>query len=246
MAETPLAARGHDPVVNADPGTVTVWSDIGCPWASLALHTLRAAAARRGGELRVDHRAFPLELFNRMPTPKHIVDAEIVVIGGYDATMGWRMWPGPDCAYPVTMLPAMEAVQAAKDPEVGGLSGSDELDAALRDAFYAQGRCVSIPAVILEVAGQCAQVDAEALAHALAHGRGRAEVYRDWRTAQQEQVQGSPHLFTADGFEVHNPGVTYRWSNRPPTGFPRLLDYDAGWAEDLLDHLDRAALPIPR
>ncbi|MBH0247082.1 dithiol-disulfide isomerase, partial [Streptomyces cavourensis] len=25
---------------------ITIWSDIGCPWAALALHTLRAASAR--------------------------------------------------------------------------------------------------------------------------------------------------------------------------------------------------------
>ncbi len=49
---------------------MTVWSDLGCPWATLALHTLRASAAERGQELVIDHRAFPLELFNREPTAK--------------------------------------------------------------------------------------------------------------------------------------------------------------------------------
>ncbi|MCA1671624.1 MAG: dithiol-disulfide isomerase, partial [Actinobacteria bacterium] len=131
-------------LVNPDRRTVTVWSDTSCPWATLALYTLRAAARDRGRRLLVDHRAFPLELFNRAPTPKFIVDAEIVAVAGHRPELGWKPWPGPDSAFPVTTLPAMEAVQAAKDPTAGGLPASDELDAALRRAFFVDGRCISI------------------------------------------------------------------------------------------------------
>ncbi|GDY32755.1 DsbA family oxidoreductase [Gandjariella thermophila] len=217
--------------------TVTVWSDIGCPWATLALHTLRARAAERGRRLLVDHRAFPLELFNNAPTPKLILDAEIVTIAGARPEVGWRLWSAPESTYPVTTLPAMEAVQAAKDPDIGGLPGSDELDAALRAAFYAEGRCISIHPVILEIAEGCAHVDHAALARALAAGRGRAEVYRQWETAKGPAVQGSPHLFTAHGYAAHNPGATYHWTGRFPTGLPRLDEYDPAWADTVLDQL---------
>ncbi|MFF3330839.1 DsbA family protein [Streptomyces sp. NPDC002888] len=230
---------GTDALLNADGRTVTVWSDLGCPWATLALHTLRERARERGRRVTIDHRAFPLELFNRMPTPKGILDAEIVTIAGHRPELGWRLWPGPDSHYPVTMLPPMEAVQAAKSPDVGGLIASDELDEALRRAFYVEGRCVSIHAVILDVAEQCAHVDTEQLAAALARGDGRAEVYRQWKVAEGPEVQGSPHLFAAGGFAVHNPGATYHWTAAPPSGFPRLDAYDPKWADDLLDLLDR-------
>ncbi|SIO88808.1 DsbA family protein [Nocardiopsis sp. JB363] len=219
------------------PGVVTVWSDIGCPWASLALHVLHARARERGVGLTVDHRAFPLELFNRIPTPRSIVESEVVAIAGVAPDLGWRLWPGPESTYPVTTLPAMEAVQAAKAPDVGGLSGSDELDGALRRAFYEQGRCVSIHPVILEVAEECPGVDAEALERALATGRGRAEVYSQWRTASGPDVQGSPHLF-AQGWAEHNPGVRYHWTAPPPEGgFPRFETYDPMWADTLIDTL---------
>ncbi|CAL9557623.1 hypothetical protein [Streptomyces sp. enrichment culture] len=55
-----------------EPRPVTVWSDLGCPWATLALHTLRTAARAREQDLLIDHRAFPLELFNHQPTPKYV------------------------------------------------------------------------------------------------------------------------------------------------------------------------------
>lgn len=221
---------------NPSPGVVTVWSDIGCPWATLALHRLRETAGESG--VLIDHRAFPLELFNRQSTPKYIVDAEIVAVMGVYPRVGWRAWPGPEAEYPVTTLPAMEAVQAAKAPEVGGLRGSDELDAGLRRAFYVEGRCISVHSVVLDVARECANVNAEALEVEMARGAGRAEVYAQWRRASEDDVQGSPHLFTAGGYAVHNPGVDYHWT-APPTegGFPRFESYDPGWVDGLLKEL---------
>ncbi|MGH3802082.1 MAG: hypothetical protein ACRDTD_18500 [Pseudonocardiaceae bacterium] len=71
-------------------------------------------------------------LFDQQPTPKYIVDAEIVTIGARRPELGWQRWTGHEFSYPVTTLPALEAVQAAKDPAVGGLRASDELDSALR------------------------------------------------------------------------------------------------------------------
>lgn len=233
---------GRDALANPNPATITVWSDLSCPWATLALHTLHLAATERGSGLLIDHRAFPLELFNRSPTPKELVDAEVTVIAGRIPDLGWQLWHGPAHAYPATLLPAMEAVQAAKNPTVGGLRASDELDQALRHAFFVESQPISIFPTILDIAEGCAAVDHHALARLLASGGGRPEVYRQWHTAQGPDVQGSPHIFTASGFAVHNPGATYHWTARPPLGFPLahhglpvFEHYDPTWPETLLD-----------
>jgi predicted DsbA family dithiol-disulfide isomerase len=57
--------------------TVTIWSDIGCPWASLAVWRLHARRAALGltDSVRFEHRCFPLELFNSRPSPRGILDA---------------------------------------------------------------------------------------------------------------------------------------------------------------------------
>jgi predicted DsbA family dithiol-disulfide isomerase len=81
--------RDTGDMISVEQGTITVWSDIACPWATLAL---RAAAHNRGRDVLIDHRAFPLELFNKMPTPKLIIDAEIVAIASSQAELGLRMW----------------------------------------------------------------------------------------------------------------------------------------------------------
>lgn len=239
------APTAPDAVVNPDPAVVTVWSDISCPWSTLAIHTLHAAAQRRETSAVIDHRAFPLELFNRSPTPKELVDAEVTVIAGNVAELDWQLWHGPVHAYPVTLLPALEAVQAAKLPSVGGLRASDELDSALRRAFFVDSQCISIHSVILDLAERCATVDHHALGVLLSEGVGRAEVYQQWRTAEGPAVRGSPHLFAAGGtFTAHNPGAGYHWTARPPLGFPLehhglpvWESYDPTWADELLDVL---------
>ncbi|MGK5632498.1 DsbA family oxidoreductase [Streptomyces sp. URMC 123] len=230
-APSPAETGGASPAP-----VVTVWSDIACPWAALALHTLHRAAEARGADLLVDHRAFPLELFDRQPNPKYILDPEVAAIAARVPELGWRRWSAPEWTFPVTTLPALEAVQAAKDPAVGGLRGSDELDAALRRAYYVDHACISIHAVILDLAEDCAHVDAAALEEAMARGAGRAEVYAQWHTARGPSIQGSPHLFTPAGPDTHNPGVTCTWTGDPMDGgFPRFDAYDPGWADGVLD-----------
>src|SRR5688500_7926303 len=104
-------------MVDVAPGTVVVYSDIGCPWAHLAVFRLHRARSELGlqGAITFDMHAFPLEIFNEQPTPKKILDAEIAVAGALDPDAGWQMWQGAEAEYPVTMLPALEAVQAAKE-----------------------------------------------------------------------------------------------------------------------------------
>jgi hypothetical protein len=166
-----------------------------------------------------------------------IVDMEVIAIASRLPDLGWRPWSGPDSTYPVTMLPPLEAVQAAKDPAVGGLAASDELDAGLRRAFYVEGRCISVHGVILDVAAECPHVVAAELGAALARGAGREAVYRQWALAQLPDVQGSPHVFTSSGYDEHNPGVTYHWTASPPLGFPHLEAYRVDWADEVLSQL---------
>jgi predicted DsbA family dithiol-disulfide isomerase len=226
-------------VIRVDPGTVVVFSDLACPWAHLAVHRLHRTRRRLGLEGRVAlvHRAFPLELINGRPTPKRILEAEMPVAGGLDPAAGWQTWARPDWEWPVTTLPALEAVRAA---ELQSLTAAEELDVALRRAFFAESRCISMRPVILEVAAGCAHVDAGALAACLDEGRARRAVMEDLEVARGDRVEGSPHLFLADGTAVFNPGVRVRWEGEHGRGFPVVEADDPGVYDDLLQ---RAADP---
>lgn len=193
------------------PNTIQVWSDLSCPWSHVVVWRLWDARKRLDLEDRVrfDHHAFPLELFNNEPTPKAERDSEWPVASELAPRAGWQPWAAPDATWPVTTLPPMEAVQAAK---AQSLAASEELDRGLRRAFWAESRCISLRHVILEVAAETESVDVAALAEALDDGRARRRLLDDWATARTDAVRGSAHLFAPDGTNDQNPGITVGWS----------------------------------
>lgn len=219
--------------VTAKPGTVAVYSDIGCPWSHVAVHRLLRARTALGLDdaVTLDHRVFALEIVNRRPTPKLILDAEIVALGMHAPDAGWQLWQERSYRYPVTTLPAMEAVQAAK---AQGLAASEQLDRALRVAFFGHSRCISLRSVILDVAESCDAVDAAAVAAALDDGRARRAVMEQHALATSSAVRGSPHLFLPDGGDVHNPGIEMHWEGEEGVGFPVLTGDDPSVYDDLV------------
>jgi predicted DsbA family dithiol-disulfide isomerase len=206
---------------------IVVYSDIACPWAHVAVARLWRFRAELGLEdqVRFDHRAFPLEVFNARPTPYAVLTAEIPVAGGLEPEAGWQVWQGGMGTWPVTTLLALEAVQAAKS--VLGPAESERLDRALRVALFGQSRCISMRHVVLEVAAEALGPDAaDGLREALDSGVSRSAVLDQCETARtSERVKGSPHLFLPDGTNAHNPGVELHWQGEHGQGFP-VVDHD--------------------
>lgn len=225
------------PARDVSRGTVVVYSDIACPWSHAAVWRLWDARSRLGldDDVRFDHRAFPLELVNSRATPKLTLDAEIPVAGALAPRAGWQLWQAPEWQYPSTSLPALEAVQAAKEQ---GLAASEELDLALRRAFFGESRCIALRHVILELAGTCDTLDVGRLREALDTGRARAAVIEQWMSASRFGARGSPHVFLADGSDHFHPGVTIHWEGEEGEGFP-MVDGDDPSAYDAI--LTRAA-----
>lgn len=196
--------------MNAAPGTIAVWSDTGCPWAHAIVWRLWDARRRMGltDRLRFDHHAFPLELFNSEPTPRPTVDYEWPALATVAPRAGWQAWSAAPETYPVTMLPPMEAVHAAKRQS---LTASEALDRGLRRAFFAESRCISLRHVIAEVATETDALDVERLLADLDAGVARRALFDDWATARGDEVRGSAHLFLPDGTNVQNPGIEIAW-----------------------------------
>lgn len=198
--------------MNVAPGTIQVWSDLGCPWSHVVVWRLHDARRRLGLEERVtlDHHAFPLELFNSEPMPRWHIDVEAPVAQQLAPRAGWQPWSAPDSTWPVTLLPPMEAVQAAK---LQSLAASEALDRGLRRALYGESRCISLRHVILEVATETDAVDVTTLAEALDDGRARAALTADWAAARTDAVRGSAHVFAPDGTNDENPGIGIGWED---------------------------------
>ena len=210
-------------MIEVAPKTIVVYGDITCPWAHLAVYRLHAARAKLDldDEIRLDIRSFPLELFNEQATPKNVLDAEISVAGGLDPEAGWQMWQRPDSEYPVTSMPALEAVQAAKEQS---LLASEQLDRRLRVGFFGESRVISLRHEILDLAAECPAVDVELLADAIDSGSARDVVMEQKAIAEGDDVNGSPHVFLPDGTDFHNPGIEMKWEGEHGSGFPVVTE----------------------
>lgn len=214
-------------------GVIVVFADIWCSFAHIAIHRLHVTRQRLGLTNRVvfDLRAFPLELLNTAPSPRPGTDSEVARLAALEPDAGWQLWQAKDWTYPSTMLPALEAVQAAKEQ---GLHAAEALDRALRRAFWAESRNVSYVKTILDVADKTPEVDTAALAAALGDGRARAVLTRQAEIAATDTVVCSPHLFLPDGTDSANPGIRSGWSGGYGVGWPVIEHDDPAVYEDLL------------
>jgi len=221
-------------VVSAGPRTIVVFSDIACPWAHICIHRLHTTRARLGfaGRVSFEPHAFPLEIINEEPTPKRTLEAEIPVAGGLEPEAGWQIWGRATYEWPTSMLPALEAVQAAR---AQGTGAAEALDRALRIAFFRDSRVVAMRHEILDIAAGCDGVDTAKLKEALDDGRARRAVIEDKAASDEAAVEGSPHLFLPDGTDVHNPGIELHWVGEHGAGFPVVDKDDPSIYEELLE-----------
>jgi predicted DsbA family dithiol-disulfide isomerase len=217
------------------PDTIQIWSDLLCPFAYVAIHRLMAARERLGltDQVHIDHHVFPLELFNG-PHPRPGTDSEAVGLGQIEPDAEFRLWTQPEWLYPSTVLLAAEAVLAAKQQS---LDVSADLDLALRRGFWSASRSIAHRQVILEIAGEVPGLDLAALTEALDTGRHRAELMADFEISKTEEVQGSPHLFLADGYSVNNPGISVHWQGPWAAGFPVVDSHNSEWVEELFERM---------
>ena len=220
------------------PGTLQIWSDLLCPFAHVLIDGLRrarAASADLAG-VQIEHHCFPLELFNG-PHPRRGTDTEAVGIGQIAPAAGFRVWTAEDDRYPHTVLLAAEAVLAAT---AQGYRAGEELDAALRRAFWTQSQSIAHREVIIAVAREAAAATPEAglavdaLVAALDDGAYRRALFDDFALAGTELVPGSPTVVLPDGEVVFNPGVSVHWEGPWAAGYPVVDAFDASVHAHLL------------
>ncbi len=220
-------ADGHPPEpFGGAPGTLVVFSDIACPWSTVVVLRLREARAARGGTAAppILHLAHPLELLHRKPLARRVIDAEIPGCAAATPHFGWSLWQGRLDEYPVSSLPAVEAVQAARRQSE---AAAEELDFALRRALFVESRCITLRHEVLRAAARCPLVDVERLAGDLDTGAARPAVSRQSQAAMAGAATCSGYVVAPDGSGLCNPGVRTRWLGPTlPAGVPVVVADD--------------------
>jgi predicted DsbA family dithiol-disulfide isomerase len=183
---------------------ITIWSDIHCPWAYVAVLRLHRMRDHLGADNVVfDLRSYAIELDGGDPGSPETAQREVVALAQLEPTAFSAL---PQAAWPVTSLPALEAQKwgFALGQETG-----EAFDLALRRAVFLHGHNLSRRRDLLAVA-ETEGLMARQLEAALDDGRYRRAVVADFRDAQSQGIDTTPRFVLPDGTSHHNPGITYR------------------------------------
>lgn len=186
------------------PVPIAMYADLACPYAYVSAYRLRKLREEYRGTIVIEHKSLALEYVNREPTPKALIERELPLLVREEPGIPYQPWQRPDSAWPVTIWPAFEAVKCA---ERQSLALADELDWALRVAFFAQSRCISLRHVLLELAQQVG-LDGQRWAFDFDRGVTKYQVLQEAQEGWERlHVEGSPTFVLPSGKHISNVGL---------------------------------------
>ncbi len=203
---------------------ITIWSDIHCPWAYVALLRLHRMRDHLGADrLIFDLRSYPRELVDLELSRFEAAQHEVVALAQLEPTAFSALRSE---AWPTSNLPAFEAQKwgFSLGQDIG-----ESFDLALRRAVFLHGHNLSVRAELVAVA-ETEGLGAEQLAAALDDGRFRKTVMADLGDALAQGIEGSPQVALPDGTTHHNPGIAYRRER----GIPIILADHPSVYEELI------------
>jgi predicted DsbA family dithiol-disulfide isomerase len=178
---------------------IQLYSDVHCPYAYLTTYRLRKLRDEYRGSIIIEYKSLALEYVNKRPTPMFVLNNETPILMLEEPDIPYEPWHGSESEWPVTMWPAFEAIQCAARQ---GPQQAAELDWAIRSAFFAESRCISMRHVLFELAEQ-AGLDMQRFADDFDSGVTKRQVLQDaQRGWEQLKVEGSPTFVLPSGKQV--------------------------------------------
>lgn len=183
---------------------IAMYADIACPYAYVSAHRVRKLRDAYRESIIITHKSLALEYVNREPTPKALLELELPFMLQEEPDLPYQPWQGPESAWPVTMWPAFEAVKCA---ERQSLLLADELDWAIRVAFFAESRCISLRHVLLEIA-QRVGLEMTRFADDFDRGVTKYQVLQEAQEGWERlKVGGSPTFVLPSGKQISDMGL---------------------------------------
>lgn len=171
------------------PVPIAMYADFACPYAYVSAYRLRTLREEYRGSIVIEHKSLSLEYVNREPTPKPLLELELPLLVQEEPGIPYQPWQRKDSEWPVTTWPAFD------------------LDWAIRVAFFAESRCISLRHVLLELAQQ-EGLDMERFADDFDRGVTKYQVLQEAQDGWERlRVEGSPTFVLPSGKQISNVGL---------------------------------------
>lgn len=186
------------------PIPIATYADLACPYAYVTAYRVRKLRNEYRGTIVIEHKSLPLEYVNKEPTPKALLELELPLLIREEPGIPYQPWQRPDSEWPVTIWPAFEAVKCA---ERQSMALADDLDWAIRVAFFAESRCISLRHVLLDLAQQVG-LDGKRFADDFDRGVTKYQVLQEAQEGWERlHVEGSPTFVLPSGKHISNVGL---------------------------------------
>ncbi|HTI14549.1 MAG TPA: DsbA family protein [Dictyobacter sp.] len=210
----------------SNPVRIAFYSDVHCPYAYLSAYRLQQLREEYRGKIIIEYKSLALEYINKRPTPKFILDNETPLILLQEPAIPYQPWNASLTEWPVTMLPAFEAIKCA---ERQGAEQAADLDWAIRVAFFHGSKCISMRSVLFELAEQVG-LDMQRFEDDYDGGVAKRLVIQEAREGwEQLHVPNSPTIVLPGGeqlsyFALPRVGLDPRHNFRVSSFEPARLD----------------------
>ncbi|MGH2531370.1 MAG: DsbA family oxidoreductase [Thermomicrobiales bacterium] len=183
---------------------IEMYADLSCPFAYVTHARWRQLRPEYAGRAEIIHKCLALEYVNREPTPKPTIEVELPILLLGEPEIPYAPWRAAASEWPVTFWPAFEAVKCA---ERQGLAAADDLAWAIRVAFFAEHRCVSMRHVLLDLAERVG-LDQERFTRDFDSGVAKGSVIEEARDGWERlKAPGSPTWALPSGVMVSELGL---------------------------------------
>jgi predicted DsbA family dithiol-disulfide isomerase len=183
---------------------IEMYADLSCPFAYLIHGRWRQLREEFAGRVEMVHRSLALEYVNREATPKSTLEVELPILLLTEPQIPYAPWWAAASEWPVTLWPAFEAVKCA---ERQSLALADDLAWAIRVAFFADSKCVSMRHVLIDLAGNVG-LDRVHFEEDFDAGVAKRQVVEEARDGWERlQVPGSPTWVLPSGARVSDLGL---------------------------------------
>ena len=192
------------------------------------------------GRVILKVRPFPLEVAGSGPAPRDILEQEWWLAAIQEPAADFAPYEGDD--WPATTLPAFEASWCAfrQDGEAG-----HDYDLRVRRAFFAEGRNIGRPQVLLEVAEETG-LDARHFERAFKSGEAREAVLEECRSGNERyRVRGTPTMMLPEGTRLRHPITFPTIKERKVVGVKPLACCGEGCLDATRDLFEEALLHEP-
>jgi predicted DsbA family dithiol-disulfide isomerase len=188
----------------AAPIPIAMYADLSCPYAYVSAYRLRKLRDEYRGTMVIEHKSLSLEYVNREPTPKPVLEAELPLLVREEPDIPYQPWSRPESEWPVTMWPAFEAVKCAERQDI---TLADDLDWALRVAFFVESRCISLRHVLFALAQEVG-LDMGRFADDFDRGVTKYQVLQEAQEGWERlHVEGSPTFVLPSGKHISDVGL---------------------------------------